>query len=75
MNTIIFKTDNAEFEFDQKEAKEVIARKKSKYDLDEVAKLLELNVSYRDKDHPSIGVKGNLLIEFIVISLRLIVGC
>ena len=42
MNAVIFKTVNAEFEFDQKEVKELIARKKSKYDLDEVAKLLEL---------------------------------
>ena len=41
MNAVIFKTVNAEFEFDQKEVKELIARKKSKYDLDEVAKLLE----------------------------------
>jgi len=42
MNAVIFKTVNAEFEFDQKEVKELIARKKSKYDLDEVTKLLEL---------------------------------
>jgi len=42
MNAVIFKTVNAEFEFDQKEVKELIARKKSKYDLDEVSKLLEL---------------------------------
>ena len=42
MNTVIFKTVNAEFEFDQKEVKELIAQKKSEYALDEVAKLLEL---------------------------------
>jgi len=42
MNTVIFKTDNAEFKFDQKEVKELIAQKKSEYDHDEVAKLLEL---------------------------------
>ena len=42
MNAVIFKTVNAEFEFDQNEVKKLIARKKSEYDLDEVAKLLEL---------------------------------
>lgn len=42
MNAVIFKTVNAEFEFEQKEVKELIARKKSEYDLDEVPKLLEL---------------------------------
>jgi hypothetical protein len=33
---------NAIFKFDQKKVKELIARKKSEYDLDEVAKLLDL---------------------------------
>lgn len=42
MSTVIFETPNAVFEFDQKEVKELIVREKSKYDLDEVAKLLKL---------------------------------
>ena len=41
MNTVIFKNENAIFTFNQNEVKELIARKKSEYDLDEVAKLLE----------------------------------
>jgi len=51
MSAVIFKTVNAKFEFDQKEVKELIARKKSEYDLDEVAKLLEL---ISDKSNESI---------------------
>ena len=42
MFTVIFKTVNAIFKFDQKEVKELIVRKKSEYDLDEVAKLVDL---------------------------------
>jgi len=53
MNTVIFKTDNAEFKFDQKEVKELIAQKKSEYDHDEVAKLLEL---ISDKSHEAIMI-------------------
>ncbi len=41
MSTVIFKNENAVFTFNQNEVKELIARKKSEYDLDEVAKLLE----------------------------------
>ncbi len=41
MNAVIFKTPNAVFTFNQNEVKELIVRKKSEYDLDEVAKLLE----------------------------------
>jgi len=40
--SVIFKTQNAVFKFDQKEVKELIVRKISDYDLDEVAKLLDL---------------------------------
>ena len=40
--SVIFNTLNAVFEFDQKEVKELIVRKKSEYDQDEVAKLLEI---------------------------------
>jgi hypothetical protein len=42
MRAVIFKTPNAVFEFDQKEVIEIILRNRPKYDLDEVAKLLEL---------------------------------
>ena len=38
---IIFKTQNAVFTFNQNEVKELVALKKSEYDLDEVTKLLE----------------------------------
>ncbi len=41
MNTVIFKTHNAVFTFNQNEVKELVVRKKSEYDLDEVTKLLE----------------------------------
>jgi len=41
MKTVIFKTLSAAFKFDQKEVKELIVRKRSKYDLNEVTKLLE----------------------------------
>ncbi len=41
MNAVIFKTHNAVFTFNQNDVKELVARKKSEYDLDEVAKLLE----------------------------------
>ena len=41
MSTVIFKTHNAIFTFNQNEVKELIVRKKSEYDLDEVAKLLK----------------------------------
>ena len=41
MNAVIFKTPNAVFTFNQNEVKELVARKKSEYDLDEVAKLLK----------------------------------
>ena len=42
-STVIFKTVNAIFKFiPKKEVKELIARKKSEYDLDEVEKLLKL---------------------------------
>ena len=40
--SVIFKTQNAVFKFDQKEVKELLSLKKSEYDLDEVAKLLDL---------------------------------
>jgi hypothetical protein len=42
MNAVIFKTQNAEFKFSQKEVKELIVREKSEYDLDELAKLLRV---------------------------------
>ena len=41
MRAVIFNTVNAAFNFDQKEVKKQIVCEKSKYDLDEVAKLLE----------------------------------
>ncbi len=41
MSTVIYKTHNAIFTFNQNEVKELVARKKSEYDLVEVAKLLE----------------------------------
>jgi len=41
-STVIFKTMNAVFQFDQKHAKELISRNKSEYDLDEATKLLKL---------------------------------
>ena len=41
-STVIFKTMNAIFMFDQKQAKELISQNKSEYDLDEVTKLLKL---------------------------------
>ena len=41
MNAVIFKTQNVVFKFDQKEVRKIIVRKKSDYDLDEVAKLLD----------------------------------
>jgi hypothetical protein len=41
MSVAIFKNENAVFTFNQNEVKELVARKKSEYDLDEVAKLLE----------------------------------
>jgi len=53
MNAVIFKTVNAEFEFEQKEVKELIARKKSEYDLDEVVKLLEF---ISDKSNETIDI-------------------
>ena len=42
MRAVIFKTPNAVFKFDQKEVKEIIRCNRSKYDLDEVAKLQDL---------------------------------
>ena len=42
MRAVIFKTPNAVFEFDQKEVIEIILCNRSKYDLDEVAKLQDL---------------------------------
>ena len=42
MSAVIFKTENAVFKFDQKQMKELIARKKSEYDRDELAKLLRV---------------------------------
>jgi len=48
-STVIFKTVNAVFKFDQKEVKELIARKKSEYDLDEVAKLQDLISAERNE--------------------------
>jgi len=42
MSAVIFKTVNAEFKFDQKEVKDFVARKKSEYDRDELAKLLRV---------------------------------
>ena len=42
MRAVIFKTPNAVFEFDQKEVIEIILCNRSKYDLDEVANLLDL---------------------------------
>ena len=42
MKAVIFETPNAVFEFDQKEVKEIIRCNRSKYDLDEVAKLQDL---------------------------------
>jgi len=41
MSIVIFKTQNAMLKFDREEVKELIVRKRSKYDLDEVTKLLE----------------------------------
>ncbi len=41
MSAVIFKTTNAIFTFNQNEVKELVDRKKSEYDLDEVTKLLE----------------------------------
>ncbi len=41
MSVVIFKTQDVVFTFNQNEVKELVARKKSEYDLDEVAKLLE----------------------------------
>ena len=41
MSAVIYKSHNAVFTFNQNEVKELVARKKSKYDLDEVTKLLE----------------------------------
>jgi len=49
MKTVIFNTMDAVFNFDQKEVVELIARKKSEYDLDEVTKLLE-HISANTKD-------------------------
>jgi hypothetical protein len=42
MSAVIFKTVNAVFEFDQKEVQKFLIFKGSKYDLDEVTKLLKL---------------------------------
>jgi len=42
MSAVIIKTVNAEFKFDQKEVKDFVARKKSEYDRDELAKLLKV---------------------------------
>ena len=42
MRAVIFKTPNAVFEFDQKEVIEISLCNRSKYDLDEVAKLQDL---------------------------------
>lgn len=42
MKTVIFNTINAVFRFDQKDVMEFLLCKGSNYDLDEVAKLLEL---------------------------------
>ena len=42
MRAVIFETQNAVFEFDQKEVIEIILCNRSKYDLDEVAKLQDL---------------------------------
>jgi len=49
MKTVIFNNVNAVFKFNQKEVKKLIVRKKSKYDLDETAKLLELISDERNK--------------------------
>ena len=52
--SVIFKTPNAVFKFlIKKEVKELIVRKKSEYDEDEVAKLLEL---ISDEKHESIVI-------------------
>ena len=42
MRAVIYKTQNGVFEFDQKEVNEIILCNRSKYDLDEVAKLQNL---------------------------------
>jgi hypothetical protein len=42
MNTVIFRTENAVFEFSQKEVKERFISKKAEYAPDEIARLLEL---------------------------------
>ena len=42
MRTVIFKTPNGVFKFDQKEVMEIISRNRSKYDLDQVANLQNL---------------------------------
>ena len=42
MSAVIIKTVNAEFKFDQKEVKDFVARKKSEYDRDELAKFLRV---------------------------------
>ena len=41
MSVVIYKTQDAVFTFNQNDVKELVARKKSEYDLDEVTKLLE----------------------------------
>ena len=51
MSAVIIKTVNAEFKFDQKEVKDFVARKKSEYDRDELAKLLRV---ISDKRYESI---------------------
>ena len=42
MRAVIFKTQNAVFKFNQREVKEIILCNRSKYDLDDVAKLQDL---------------------------------
>ena len=42
MNTVIFQTENAVFEYFQKEVKELFISKKAEYAPDEIARLLEL---------------------------------
>ena len=49
MKTVIFDTVNAVFRFDQKDVQDILIYKGSDYDLDEVAKLLELISATRNE--------------------------
>ena len=68
MMTVIIKTENAIFTFNQNEVKELVALKKSEYDLDEVTKLLK---AISDKSNESIVISEEP-VYFDKISLDLI---